>query len=93
MKKVGITKFDTPLDELEVMAGFKDSPQWEVMRRWVKRYIENCKNTSYKLLEHDPRFPFRHAELAGQGLALVTFVKFVENIGKEIEKLEKDGSK
>ena len=93
MKKSGATKFETPLDELEVMAGFKDTPQWEVMRRWVRRYIENCKGVSYKLLEYDPKFVSRHAELAGQGLGLMNFVKFVEGIGKEIEKMEKDGSK
>lgn len=89
MIKRGLTKFKTPLEELEVMAGFQDTTQYAVIKAWAKRYISNLKNVSFGLLEHDPAMKYKHAEYAGQALGLTQLLRFIEGVSKEINKLEK----
>jgi hypothetical protein len=86
--KKGTTKFNTPLEELEIMDGFSDSPQYAVLQRWAKRYIANLKNVSFKLLEHEPSFIAKHAEYAGQALGIMTMLRFIKDVQKEINKAE-----
>lgn len=88
MIKKGVNKIKTPIEELQIMAGFKDSAQYVVLKKWIKRYVDNMKNVSFRLLEHESTFPYRHAEYAGQAIGLQNLLKFIDDIGKEIEKME-----
>lgn len=83
MKK-GLKRIKTPNEELELMSNFKQSQEYVILKRWINRYISNMKDVSFKLLEHEPSFPFRHAEYAGQALGLKTLLKFIDGAEKEI---------
>ncbi len=89
--KKGVTKFETPIDELEVMAGFISTPQFVVMKRWKDRYIKTLKDRAFGILETDPNMAIKHVECTGQALGLRTFFEFLEKVGKEIEHMEKEG--
>lgn len=85
MKK-GLKRIKTPSEELEIMSGFKQTNEYVILKRWITRYISHLKDVSFKLLEHETTFPYRHAECAGQALALKALLKFIDDSSKELEK-------
>lgn len=75
------------IEELELMANFKESNEFVVLKRWSRRYISNLRRVSFKLTEQDPHYlAIRHAELAGQALGIKTLIKMIEGSGKKLEK-------
>lgn len=82
-------KVRTTLEELEILSRLKDSVEWAILKRWIVRYIRNLQKVSFKLIETDAHYlAVRHAEFAGQGLALKELIKAVERSGRKLE--EKD---
>lgn len=82
-------KIKTTLEELEVLSRLKEMVEWVIVKRWINRYIENLRKVSFCLLEDNPSFKSKHAELAGQAIGLRTLVKYIEKAGKKMEEMEK----
>ena len=49
-------KIKTPLAELELLAQLSDTEYFVVLKRLVRRYVENMKSLSFSLREEDPQF-------------------------------------
>jgi len=82
-------KIKTPLEELEVLSRLKEMVEWVIIKRWINRYILNLQKVSFRLMEDEPNFKSRHAELVGQAIGLRTFVRAIEKSGKKMEEMEK----
>lgn len=82
-------KVKTPLEELGVLSKLKDSVEWDIFKRLCKRYIEGLKDSSFDLIQSDPKFILKHTDLRGQAFGIRMVVKLVEESGKERDKLEK----
>jgi len=84
-------KVRTTLEELEVLERLKDSVEWAIVKRLAVRYVGNLRRASFKLTEQNPTYlAVRHAEFAGQALGVKTLLKMVDNVGKKLEKIEKE---
>ncbi len=70
-------KFDTPLEELELMEGFAGTAQFEIISKWAKRYIDVLKSSAFSLLEDDPSFVIKHASYTGQAFGIEKFLEFI----------------
>lgn len=90
MKKLDrIQKVKTNEDELEVLAQFRDSVEYAVLKRWASRYIDNLMRASFKLVETDAHYlAIRHSEFAGQALGIKELLKAVEKAGEKLEKIK-----
>lgn len=86
-KEQRIEHIKTPGDELEVLAGLKDTMEWEVIKRWMTRYIENIKSTSFTLNMSDERHRYRHTDYYGQAYGLKQLREAIEGAGREAAKL------
>jgi hypothetical protein len=82
-------KIKTPLEELDVLSKLKDSVEWDIFKRLCKRYIEGLKNSSFDLIQSDPKFVLKHTDLRGQAFGIRMIVKIVEESSRERDKLEK----
>lgn len=82
-------KVRTTVEELEVLARLKETVEWAIFKRLTNRYIHNLMRISFKLVEGDPNFSSRHAELAGRALGLKIIIRIVERAGRKLEELEK----
>ena len=80
-----------PADELRVMAELSDSIAFTIIKRIVRRYVENMKNMSYMLDEDDPKFINKHIRHKEQGIGMNILVKVIADARKELEELEKKG--
>lgn len=75
------------LVEADYLIKLKNSPEWVILKRVANRYIGHLKNVSFKLVEKDPNyFAMRHAEMTGQALGIKYLIRFIDNIGKNVEK-------
>jgi hypothetical protein len=90
-------KVKTTLDELEVLSRLKVSVEWSILKRIMKRYIENLKSISFNLTYFSPdhklvdpaEFMIRHRDTTAQARAFKSLVKIVENADKKMEEEEK----
>jgi hypothetical protein len=79
----------TTLQELEILTGLKESIQWVIVKRVATRYIAQLRRASFKLTEQDPQYlAARHAEFAGQALGIRMLIRFIDESGKRLSKLE-----
>ena len=78
-----------PGDELAVMAELSDSVAFVIIKRIVRRYIENMKNMSYMLDEDDPKFINRHIRHKEQGIGMNILIKVIADARSQLEKMEK----
>lgn len=76
----------TPSDELEIMAGFKDKPEFQVIKSWVNRYIQNLKTSAFKLNMSKDSHRYIHAGYVDQALALKMLIFAIESSSKELAK-------
>lgn len=78
------------LEELEVLADFKNSTEWEVLKRWMRRYVTNLRSLSYNLpySYSAEDFKVRHRELSAQANAFKALIRVVEKSGKKLEEMD-----
>ena len=83
-------KIRTTVEELEVLARLKDTIEWEIAKRWMRRYIANLKNISFNLSygNTEENFKVKHRDLTAEARALKNFVKVVEKAGKRLDEME-----
>jgi hypothetical protein len=83
-------KVKTPIEELEVLAKFADSIEFQVLKRVARRYTENLKTQSFTLREEDPQFAIKHTRYVEQAVGMGLLIKAVEAAQKELAVLDKD---
>ena len=83
-------KIKTPFEELEVMARFADSIEFQVLKRVARRYTENLKTQSFTLREEDPHFQLKHARYVEQAVGMNLLIKAVEAAQKELNQRDKE---
>lgn len=83
-------KVKTPLEELEVLAKFADSIEFQVLKRVARRYTENLKTQSFTLREEDPHFQIKHTRYVEQAVGMNLLIKAVETAQKELSQKEKE---
>lgn len=83
-------KIKTPIEELEVLAKFADSIEFQVLKRVARRYTENLKTQSFTLREEDPQFAIKHTRHVEQAVGMGLLIKAVEAAKKELATLDKD---
>lgn len=83
-------KVKTPIEELEVLARFAESIEFQVLKRVARRYTENLKTQSFTLREEDPQFAIKHTRYVEQAVGMGLLIKAVEAARKELAQLDKD---
>lgn len=77
------------MEELEVLSRFRESVEFQVLKRVARRYAENLKSLSFTLREEDPHFAIKHTRYVEQAVGMNLLIKMVEDARKEIAELEK----
>jgi len=84
-----IQKARYSLNELAALSRIADSPDYQVLKRIVFRYIRNLRDLSFKLPEENASYlQVRHAELVGRGLGARQLISIIDNASKKYEDLE-----
>lgn len=86
-----VVKIKTPLAELQAMSNLADSPVFQVIKRWARRYSENLKNKSFRLNAQDSNFQILHTRYLEQAVGMEILIRAVEGASKKLEELEKKG--
>lgn len=74
-----------PLDELEVMARFAGTTEFQILKRWARRYGENMKDKAFRLNPADPNMPVTHTRYREQAVGMQILIQYIENAGKRAE--------
>jgi len=83
-------KIKTPIEELEVLARFADSIEFQVLKRVARRYTENLKTQSFTLREEDLQFAIKHTRYVEQAVGMGLLIKVVEAAQKELAIRDKE---
>ena len=78
-------KIKTPLAELELLAQLSDTEYFVVLKRLVRRYVENMKSLSFSLREEDPQFAIKHTRYVEQAVGMEMLIKAIADARIEKE--------
>jgi len=84
-------KVRTTIEELEVLARLKDTVEWAIVKRWMRRYITNLKNICFNLsyANTGETFKVKHRDLTAEARAFKNLVRVVERAGRKLEEGDK----
>ena len=84
-------KIRTSLEELEVLVRLRETIEWAILKRLMRRYINNLMRMSFNLTYRDSGedFKVKHRDLTAEARAFKNLVRMVEKAGKRMEAMEK----
>ena len=78
------------LVEAEALIKLKDTVEWDVFKKIVKRYVAELQKSTFWIPYSDDRLREKHAEATGQAYGMEKMISLVESSGKrkgeEVEK-------
>ena len=83
-------KIRTTIQELEVLAGLKETLEWSIVKRIAQRYLTNLTKVAFNIPEYSQGYRVRHAGLTGEAVGIKKLIRIIDKSGKKLEEMEKD---
>lgn len=83
-------KIKTPEDELMVLAQLSETTAFMVIKRVVRRIVEQNKNSAFLLHDNDPHLALKHAKLTSHAEGMNALIKIISGARGELAKREGD---
>lgn len=83
-------RIKTPEDELMVLSQLSETTAFVVLKRVVRRFVEQSKNSAFLLHENDPQLPLKLGKLTATAEGMNTLIKIISGARGELAKRNGD---
>ena len=84
------SKIKTPEEELQVLSELSETTYFVVLKRVVRRFVEQYKNSVFLLNKDDPKLITKLGELTSEAQGMNRLIRLIEGSRGEIAKREGD---